>query len=140
MNYEIELTTEMRDQLVAHAKAELPNECCGYITGQNGVCKTLYKMTNIEASPTYFEFDPKEQFQVVKSARKVNEVPVVVYHSHPGSPARLSERDLELLNDPEMTYLIISLQGNSTDLKAYRIIDEQIHNVKLNVKEDNYVS
>tara|TARA_B100001121_G_C18683199_1_gene619592 strand:- start:2143 stop:2565 length:423 start_codon:yes stop_codon:yes gene_type:complete len=140
MTFEIELSSKMRDQLIEHAKSELPNECCGYITGKDDVCKTLYKMTNVDASPTYFEFDPKEQFQVVKAARKANEVPVVVYHSHPGSPARLSEKDLELLNDPEMTYLIISLENNCTDLKAYRIIDEQIHDVKLNVKEDNYVS
>ena len=140
MTFEIELTSNIRDELIQHAISDLPNECCGYITGQPGVCKTVYKMTNVDASPTYFEFDPKEQFQVIKAARRANEVPVVVYHSHPGSPARLSKKDLELLNDPEMTYLIISLENNCADLKAYRIIDEQIHDVKLNVKEDNYVS
>jgi proteasome lid subunit RPN8/RPN11 len=140
MTFEIELTSNIRDELIQHAKSDLPNECCGYITGHAGVCKTVHKMTNIDASPTYFEFDPKEQFQVVKAARKANEVPVVVYHSHPGSPARLSEKDLELLNDPEMTYLIISLENNCTDLKAYRIINDEIHDVKLNIKEANNVS
>ena len=140
MTFEIELTHKIKDELIDHATAELPNECCGYITGKNGICKTLCKMTNVAASPTYFEFDPKEQFQVVKSARKMGEVPLVVYHSHPESPARLSKKDLALLNDPEMTYLIISLENDGTDLKAYRIIDQQVYNVILNIKEENYVS
>ena len=140
MSLTIDLPKLMKDQLIDHAKASLPNECCGYITGEEDRCKTLHKMTNVEASPEYFEFDPKEQFQVVKAARKVNEVPVVVYHSHPDSPPRLSEKDLELLNDPNMVYLIISLIDDVSDLKAYRIIDKKIYDVIINIKEDNNVS
>ena len=140
MNLTIDLPSVMKDQLIDHARHSLPNECCGYITGTGNQCRTLHKMTNVEAAPDYFEFDPKEQFQVVKAARKVNEVPVVVYHSHPDSPARLSSKDLELLNDPNMVYLIVSLIDDVADLKAYRIIDKKIHDVIINIKEDTNVS
>lgn len=128
------------NDVIEHALHELPNECCGYITGQNDQCKTLYKMTNVEASPDYFEFAPKEQFHVIKTARKSGEIPLVVYHSHPESPARLSQKDLELLTDPEMVYLIVSLKNKTPDLKAFRIIDQKVFNVMIDIKEDNYVN
>tara|TARA_A100001015_G_scaffold262080_1_gene308050 strand:- start:8453 stop:8872 length:420 start_codon:yes stop_codon:yes gene_type:complete len=138
--YSIGLPQAIIDDVIDHAQHELPNECCGYITGQNDRCKTLYKMTNVEASPDYFEFAPKEQFQVIKTARKNNEIPLVVYHSHPESPARLSQKDLELLTDPEMVYLIVSLKNKTPDLKAFRIIDQKIFNVMIDTKEENYVN
>ena len=88
-------------------------------------------MTNVDASPTYFEFDPKEQFHVVKTARQNGEQPIVVYHSHPESPARLSQKDLELLTDPNMVYLIISLEKTEPDIRAYRIVDHHIYDVEI---------
>ena len=137
MTYQLEISESMQQAMIQHAKDTLPNECCGYITGVDIQCKTVHKMTNIDPSPTYFEFDPKEQFHVVKEARKVGEVPLVVYHSHPGSPARLSAKDLELLQDPNMTYIIISLATETPVVKGFRIIDEVIHNVEFVNKEAN---
>lgn len=125
----ISLSSDIADQIIAHAKEELPNECCGYITGNGTECLTVYKMTNVDASPVHFSFDPKEQFNVVKSARKNNEVPLVVYHSHPESEPVMSNEDLRLLNDPNMVYVIISLESSEPKIKAYRVIDKQVNEV-----------
>ena len=57
------MSTEIKQQLIQHAKDELPNECCGYVTGVESTLKTVYQMTNVDASPVHFNFDPKEQFQ-----------------------------------------------------------------------------
>ena len=129
----ITITQEIRDQVIEHAKACLPNECCGYITGVDSQLKTLYKMTNVDASPVHFSFDPKEQFQVVKESRKNGEVPIVVYHSHPESPARLSNEDLRLLTDPNMVYVIVSLETENIELKGYHIIDSVITEVPIKI-------
>ncbi len=51
-----------------------------------------------------------------------------VYHSHPESPARLSEEDLRLLNDPLMVYVIVSLMTEKPDTKAFRIL-KNAHNI-----------
>jgi proteasome lid subunit RPN8/RPN11 len=134
MSYTIVLSESMKHAMIDHAKTALPNECCGYITGIDDQCKTIHKMTNINPSPTYFEFDPKEQFDVVKIARKAGEVPLVVYHSHPSSPARLSKKDLELLRDPDITYIIVSLANNAEEVKGYRIINDVIFDVELQIK------
>ncbi|MGA0242278.1 MAG: M67 family metallopeptidase [Candidatus Marinamargulisbacteria bacterium] len=117
--------------MIDHARAVLPNECCGYITGVNNECKTLHKMTNVDASPVHFSFDPKEQFGVIKAARQVGQKPLVVYHSHPESPARLSNEDRRLLKDPEMVYAIVSLEQATSDIKAYRIVDGTVTQVKI---------
>ena len=127
----IVLNPLLANEIIEHARQELPNECCGYVTGKDNVCNTVFKMTNVDASPVHFSFDPKEQFNVIKESRKVGEVPIVVYHSHPESPARLSNEDLRLLNDPNMVYLIVSLENNVPDLKAYKIINKEIISIKI---------
>ena len=131
----INMSQNIIDQLIHHATQELPNECCGYITGIDSNCLTIYEMTNVDQSPVHFSFDPKEQFSVIKESRKKGEVPLVVYHSHPESAAILSNEDLRLLKDPEMVYAIISLAQDEPEIKAYKIINNSIKDVFIN-KED----
>ena len=58
-----------------------------------------------------------------------------MYHSHPESPARLSHEDLRLLQDPNMVYLIISLEHQQADLKAYHIVDQVVEPVTITIQE-----
>ena len=111
-----------------HARSLSPVESCGYLAGRDGVITTLFKMTNVDNSPEHFSFDPKAQFQVVKDARTAGLTVMGVYHSHPESPARLSEEDLRLLNDPLMVYVIVSLMTEKPDTKAFRIL-KNAHNI-----------
>ena len=126
---EIEIQKTVIDEMIAHAQSLTPVESCGYLGGTNGQITHLFKMTNVDNSPEHFTFDPKEQFKVVKEARNAGLTVMGVYHSHPASPARLSEEDLRLLNDPNMTYIIVSLHQEKPDVKAFRIAkkDQTIH-------------
>ncbi len=124
----IEILQSVLKEMVTHAQSLTPVESCGYLAGQNGVITTLFKMTNVDNSPEHFTFDPKAQFQVVKDARAAGLAVMGVYHSHPESPARLSEEDLKLLNDPAMVYVIVSLMHDVPDTKAYRI-QKQDHTI-----------
>jgi proteasome lid subunit RPN8/RPN11 len=89
----------------------------------------------VDNSPEHFSFDPKEQFAVVKEARNNGLTLMGVYHSHPESPARLSEEDLRLLNDPNMVYFIVSLLTKEGDIKAYKInkTDESIEVISVEI-------
>ena len=135
----IQISQSIQQQLIGHAKQELPNECCGYITGIDNICLTVYEMMNVDASPVHFSFDPKEQFSVIKDARKNGQKPLVVYHSHPESEARLSNEDLRLLTDPDMVYVIISLDQDVPDIKAYQIVDGNIKDVMINEEDYNVI-
>ncbi len=111
------------DQIVAHARLELPNEACGYLAGNDGVITFSYQLTNLDHSPEHFSFDPSEQFQAVKDARNKGLQIMANYHSHPQTPARPSEEDIRLAYDAEISYIIISLVSDQADVRSFKIKD-----------------
>ena len=60
----IEIPADIRDQMVEHAVASLPNEACGLLAGRNGRVERFYPMRNADQSRTTYRLDPKDQFQV----------------------------------------------------------------------------
>lgn len=136
---DITLTKSVLDRMVKHCQSELPNEACGYLAQSDSIIDSIYPMTNIDASPDHFSFDPREQFAVVKQVRAAKQRLAVVYHSHPETPARLSAEDLKLLNDPNMVYIIVSMVSNPPVVKAFKINkdadDINVSNVNIEVKE-----
>ena len=111
------------DAMIADTRQALPNEGCGYLAAEAKTDRitAIYPMTNVDASPEHFSFDPAEQFKTVKAARAAKQTLVAVYHSHPETPARLSEEDLKLLNDPDMLYIIVSFKNATPDIAAFKI-------------------
>lgn len=126
----------IRDELLAHALDILPNECCGYISGVGNKLKKVFKLTNLDAKHDHFTMDPKEQFAAMKEARRLGQDLKVVYHSHPETPARPSEEDKRLLQDPNMIYIIISCEKTEPDIKAFKIVNKEVTTVNLVLSED----
>ena len=58
------LPRELYERMVAHARAEFPNEACGVVAGQVGTALEVYEMQNAEASPVVYRFDEREQLRV----------------------------------------------------------------------------
>jgi len=111
------------EDMLAHAREELPIEACGYLAGNDGVVTARYEMKNIDNSSEHFSFDVQEQFSVMKDARSKGLVLLAVYHSHPATRARPSEEDIKLAVDPGVSYVIASLAGNKEEVKSYKIRD-----------------
>ena len=120
----IKIPPNIIDEIAKHAKEEAPLEACGYLAGKDGEIFDVFRMTNADKSAEHFSFDPKEQFGVIKEARAKELALIGVYHSHPASPARLSEEDIRLAHDPDTVYVIYSLLDNN--LKAFKVIDRKI--------------
>ena len=119
----ISLKRDVYNQIVAHAKADLPNEACGYLAGLDGIVTLGYQLTNIDHSPEHFSFDPAEQFKTVKDARGKGLQILANYHSHPETPSRPSQEDIRLAFDPNILYFIISLAQQEPVVKAFQIIN-----------------
>ncbi len=117
---------EIRDQIIAHARKEAPLEACGYLASKDGIVVKHYALTNTDKSEEHFSFDPKEQFETVRDARKNGLEVSAVYHSHPVSPARPSEEDKRLAYDPNISYVIVSLAGGGVDVKSFRIVPSAV--------------
>ena len=117
----ISIPTHIYDGIVAQAYAELPNEACGLLVGEESIVTKQHALTNIDHSPEHFSFDPTEQFQVFRSARTEGLEIVANYHSHPETPSRPSVEDIRLAYDPNILYLIVSLAAEIPVLKAFNI-------------------
>ena len=120
----IKISQDIIDRIKSHAKKEVPIEACGYLAGKNGEISESFPMSIIDKSPEHFSFDPKEQFKVIKAARAKGLELIVVYHSHPASPARLSKEDLRLAYDPNTIHLIYSLLNQ--EIKAFKVVNGDI--------------
>ncbi|MDR3365701.1 MAG: M67 family metallopeptidase [Prevotellaceae bacterium] len=108
--------------MVAQARRELPNEACGLLVGKENEALKQYPLTNVDHSPEHFSLDPKEQFAVLREARRQGWQVIASYHSHPASPARPSAEDIRLALDPNIIYIIVSLQEKENPVvKAFSI-------------------
>jgi proteasome lid subunit RPN8/RPN11 len=119
----IRIPKHIIEGIIAQGKAELPNEACGLLTGSGDTVVKQHPLTNVDHSPEHFSFDPREQFQVLKSARADGQKIIANYHSHPETPARPSEEDKRLAFAPNITYLILSLAAEEPVIKAFVVKD-----------------
>ena len=123
----LKLERKFFDQIVAHAKRDAPNECCGILTGKNGKVTQQHRVLNIEASPVKYTIDPKEMLQIMRQADDAGEEIVAFYHSHTFSEAYPSPTDVRLATWPDSYYLIVSLRDASKPvLRAFKIVDGKI--------------
>ena len=120
---ELEITAFVFDQMVAQAHAAVPIESCGILAGNDNRIERLYEMTNIDNSPTHYTMNPAEQFAVVKRMRAAGLKMLAIYHSHPLTPARLSEEDMRLALTPDVAYLVLSLKDAEKPCAKVFVVD-----------------
>ena len=127
----MKISTQIHDELIAHAREEAPNECCGLIGGNDGVAMTVYRASNAEASPLRYNLDPQDQFRIMTEMEERGEELAAIYHSHTASPAYPSQTDINLAAYPDALYLIVSLAEGERELRGYRIDDGEVTEVEL---------
>ena len=118
------------DQLVAHAREDAPNECCGYLSAKDGTVQDVFRADNPRSSPYGYELDHRSLF----AANELDDegFEVGVYHSHPRSPAEPSQTDINLAEYPDWLYVIVSLDGEP-DVRAWWIRDGRVAEEKLEI-------
>ena len=129
----IQIPVQIIDELFDHARQGLPEEVCGYLAGTDSQVVEHFRLTNIDHSNEHFSFDPKEQFQVVREARKAGLEILANYHSHPETPARPSLEDIRLAYDPNISYVIVSLAAEIPDIKAFRIKNGEVKKEEIQI-------
>ena len=132
---------DLIDSMVAHARADHPDEACGVIGGPEGSDRPerFVPMVNAARSPTFYEFDSGDLLRLYRDLDTRGEVPVVVYHSHTATEAYPSRTDVALASEPEAHYVLVSTRETGQadgpyELRSYRIVDgviaeEEISNV-----------
>lgn len=121
------------DEIVAHAVAEAPNECCGMIASRDGEAVAVHRAVNKAASPLRYEIDGPEQYRIQMAIDDADLDLGAIYHSHTRSAPYPSQTDINLAFYPEALYVIVGLAAAEPDVKAYTIRDGQVQEAELAV-------
>jgi proteasome lid subunit RPN8/RPN11 len=124
------------DEMIAHAREDVPNECCGVLLGRQGQVVRFRRCTNAEHSPYRYSVDPRELLEIDREAREHDWELMAIYHSHTHTEAYPSPTDVRLAAYPDAYYVLVSLQNpDRPDVRAYRIRDGEINEVGLEATE-----
>src|SRR5215212_5322312 len=131
----MKISQALIDEMVAHAREDLPNECCGMIGGRDGEATSVVRVENAAASPIRYEMDSQAQFDALKQIEGAGDELVGIYHSHTRRAAYPSQTDVnEAVMWPEQVYVIVSLESSETpDVKAYSLKEMKIADVDLDL-------
>jgi [CysO sulfur-carrier protein]-S-L-cysteine hydrolase len=126
----MEISQAQFDDVVAHAQADAPNECCGYMRLAEHRVDEVFRSQNLRDSPYGYEIDPKS----LLAANELDDdgFGVAIYHSHPRSPAEPSQTDINLAHYPHWLYVIVSLAGEP-NMRAWRIADGRVEEEPVSV-------
>jgi len=121
--FRLSIPPSIFEEMILHARAELPAECCGILAGsiENGVghVSEHYPLVNALASPTEYESEPRSMLAAHKAMRASGTEILAVYHSHPSSDPIPSQRDLERNYGEGVLHLIIGLRSSKPDVRGW---------------------
>jgi [CysO sulfur-carrier protein]-S-L-cysteine hydrolase len=130
------ISPQLYEEIVAHAQADAPNECCGMIASRDGDAVKVYRAANAAASPLRYEIDGAEQFRIQMEIDDADLDLGAIYHSHTRSAPYPSQTDINLAFYPEALYVIVGLAGAQPEVRAYEIHDGKVTDAELRVVAD----
>lgn len=135
-SHAMRIAGRLLDEIVAHAREEAPNECCGMVAGEDGRATRVHRARNAFGSPLRYEVHPQDQFRITTEIEERGEEIAAIYHSHTRSEAYPSQTDVNLAaNWPGPLYLICSLADpGQPDVRAFAIRDGAVEEVELVVE------
>jgi [CysO sulfur-carrier protein]-S-L-cysteine hydrolase len=127
------ISRDLLDDMIAHARADAPNECCGMVASRNGEAVAVHRARNKAASPLRYEIDGMEQYKIQSAIEDAGLELGAIYHSHTRSAPEPSQTDINLAFYPEALYVIVGLEHDQPDVRAWRIVDGQVSQASLEV-------
>ncbi len=124
------------EAMLAAARKAAPLEACGLCGGRDGRVSRFYELANADASREHYRMLPAEQFAAVKDMRARGLGLLAIWHSHPETPARMSEEDLRLAYTTDTVYVITSLAApDAPDVKGFRVLEGCVEVVPVEIVE-----
>jgi proteasome lid subunit RPN8/RPN11 len=130
------IARELYDQIVAHARAEAPNECCGLVgTDQDqDRAVSVHAATNKHASPLRFEIDERDQIRIWREIDDAGHEIGAIYHSHTRTAPEPSQTDINgAAQWPGALWIIVGLADAEPDVRTWAIEDGRVTQVELTV-------
>ena len=138
----LQISQHLIDQVVAHARADHPDEACGVIAGPAGSDRPtrFIPMVNAARSATFYEFDSSDLLALYRQMDDNDEEPVVIYHSHTATEAYPSRTDIGLASEPYAHYVLVSTRETGSqpgpyELRSFRISDGAVVEEPIEITE-----
>jgi proteasome lid subunit RPN8/RPN11 len=127
------------EELLRHARAEVPNEACGLLAGDlaTGTASAYHPARNADASPYVYTVHPDDLLRIVLGIEDAGQDLVAIFHSHTHSPAVPSPTDRRQAHYP-VVYLLATLSDPDASLeeslRAWRIEEGESREVALELR------
>lgn len=134
---ELWLDAAIAARIVAHARAELPNEACGLLAGEvaSGRARAFHPARNADASPFRFSVHPDDLVRITFAIEQAGHELVAIVHSHPRTAAEPSPSDRRAAQlYPGTLQLIVGAAGEGDAvLRAWRIGPDSVAELPVRV-------
>ncbi|MEA2254634.1 MAG: [CysO sulfur-carrier protein]-S-L-cysteine hydrolase [Solirubrobacteraceae bacterium] len=129
------LPAALLERIVAHARRDFPNECCGMVGVRDGQAVALHEATNVAASPLRFEVDGLEILRADDVFAADGAEMGAIYHSHTRSDPYPSQTDINFAAGwPGVEWLIVGLRADGEPtVRSYRIDGGDVTEVEVEV-------
>jgi proteasome lid subunit RPN8/RPN11 len=129
------IARELYDEIIAHARAEAPNECCGMVATREQDAVQVHRARNAEASPLRFVIDSKEQYDLLMEIENAGLDMGAIYHSHTRTAPEPSQTDITFAQGwPGVLWIIIGLAGAEAEVRSWLIRDGEVSEAPLVVQ------
>ena len=129
------IAPELYQELIEHAQAEAPNECCGMIATREGEAVRVIRARNAAESPLRYEIDGAEQLKIYNEIEDAGLDLGAIYHSHTHTEPYPSQTDINFAaNWPGLEWVIIGLAGGEPEVRCYVIDGGEVREVELELE------
>ena len=129
------LPAHVRRMILAHARADRPRECCGFLVGRAHRVSFAVPMRNIARGTARYRIRPAEHITVRRILRLVAPQMTIVgvYHSHPAGRAWPSATDVREAHYSNWVYVIVGFSERRSALRAFRIARGRVSSSALSI-------
>ena len=136
------ISRRLLDDVIAHARADAPNECCGMIATRDGEAVAVHRAANAAASPLRYEVDTGDLYRILGAIEDDGLELGAIYHSHTRSAPVPSQTDINLavFGDPPQPrypgtlYVIVGVEDpEQPDVRLWSIVLGEVSEVPLEV-------
>jgi len=135
----MDISQELLEQILLHAREEAPNECCGVVgvvpasDGQPAKAMRVRCAQNVHASPKRFEIDGKDVLAAINEFDEAGWEIGAIYHSHTHTAPYPSQTDINFAASwPSVEWIIVGLvDPENPEIRSYLIEDGVVREVEI---------
>ena len=132
----MDIDRRLIDEMVAHARRDAPNECCGMVARRDGQLVHVHPARSVPPSPYRFEIAPDDLRRIVFDEIDGSGLELgAIYHSHTRTAPEPSQTDINFAAAwPGVLWIIVGLSGGEAEVRTWRIEGAEVTEVALDVR------